>query len=90
MSKKTSFDMIAIKERLDEAKYEEDKAKGFKVTLGEKITHIIVALIACTILISFTFSYTLAPLLHFIIIALLLCGLSWRIYVVLHMDTRRH
>lgn len=90
MGKKTSFDMIAIKERLDEAKYEEEQAKGFKVTPGEKVVHIIVALITFSIFVSLTFSYHLAPLLHYSIIALLLCGLLGRIYVILQKKIRHH
>lgn len=90
MGKKTSFDMFAIKERLNEAKYEEDKANGFKVTIGEKIVHIIVALIAFSIFVSLTFSYQLAPVLHYSIMALLSFGLIGRIYVVLQKKTRPH
>ena len=88
MGKKTSFDMIAIKKRLDEAKYEEDKANGFRITTGEKVVHIIVAVISFLIFASLTVSYHLSPLLHYGILALLLCGLSWRIRVILQKNTR--
>ncbi|GAU77200.1 hypothetical protein [Fusibacter sp. 3D3] len=83
MGKKTSFDMFAIKERLNQAKYEADKANGFKVTTGEKVVHVIVALIAFSILASLTISYQLTPMLHYSIMTLLLILLVGRIYLVL-------
>lgn len=88
MGKKASFDMFEIKERLNEVKYEEDKAKGFKITNGEKAVHIIVALIAFSIFVSFLFSYDMVPIQRYGIIALLLAGLVWRIYKVVKMTTR--
>ena len=88
MGKKASFDMFEIKERLNEAKYQEDKAKGFKITSGEMAVHIVVAIIAFSIFVSFVFSYDMVPVQRYGIIALLFAVLVWRVYKVLKMTTR--
>ncbi len=90
MSGKKTFDMVEIKERLNEEQYEKDKAKGFKVTTGEKIVHIVVAIIAFLMFLSFLTSYGLSPVPHYSIAFLLFVILMARVVQVLKMKVRKH
>lgn len=74
------FDMMQIKKRLDEERFEKNKV--VKETLGQKILMVLVTVIALSIFYSFLLSYSFPNTLNYSVLALFIVLVILRIIQV--------